>query len=75
MPSRVGRYAARMADLNRLAARIVKQATGDEPTESATQISGRAGGLKGGKTRAAKLSAKRRSEIARKAARVRWDRG
>ena len=32
---------------------------------------GRLGGLKGGKARAAKLSAKRRSEIARKAVRVR----
>lgn len=34
---------------------------------------GRKGGLKGGKARAKKLSPKRRSEIAKKAARVRWD--
>jgi hypothetical protein len=34
----------------------------------------RAGGLKGGKSRAAKLTPKRRSEIAQKAARDRWDR-
>ena len=33
---------------------------------------GRLGGLKGGKARAAKLSKKRRSEIAKKAARARW---
>lgn len=34
---------------------------------------GRLGGLKGGKARMAKLSAKRRVEIAQKAARKRWD--
>lgn len=33
---------------------------------------GRRGGLKGGNARAAKLSAKRRKEIARNAAQVRW---
>jgi len=33
---------------------------------------GRLGGLKGGKARAAKLSAKERKEIARKAAQARW---
>lgn len=33
---------------------------------------GRLGGLKGGKARAAKLSAARRSEIAKKAAVARW---
>lgn len=34
---------------------------------------GRRGGLRGGPARAAKLSPERRSEIARKAARARWD--
>ncbi len=34
--------------------------------------SGRAGGQKGGKARAAKLSVRRRKEIARKAAEKRW---
>jgi hypothetical protein len=34
---------------------------------------GRLGGLKGGKARADKLSDKRRSEIARKAAKARWE--
>ncbi len=33
---------------------------------------GRRGGLKGGKARAARLSAKRRKEIAEKAAAARW---
>jgi hypothetical protein len=35
---------------------------------------GKLGGKKGGKARAEKLSPERRSEIARKAARARWDR-
>lgn len=62
------------ADLNRLAAAIVGDATDEtpEPPESAEAVAGRVGGLKGGKARAAKLSAERRSEIARKAAQVRW---
>jgi hypothetical protein len=34
---------------------------------------GRLGGLKGGKARAAKLSKKERSEIAKKAAQARWN--
>ena len=33
---------------------------------------GRLGGLKGGKARALKLSAKKRSQIAKKAAKTRW---
>jgi hypothetical protein len=36
--------------------------------------SGRRGGLKGGKARAEKLSPERRSEIARNAAAIRWER-
>jgi hypothetical protein len=63
-------------DLNRLATRIVKQATEpeDEPPATVAQINGRRGGLKGGKARAKKLSADQRSEIARKAAKARWGR-
>ena len=34
---------------------------------------GRLGGLKGGKARAAKLTTKRRKEIAQKAAKTRWE--
>lgn len=36
---------------------------------------GRLGGLKGGKARAESLSAKKRSEIAKKAAAARWKKG
>jgi hypothetical protein len=62
------------ADLNRLAAAIVGDATDEtspEPTSRQAQ-SGRIGGLKGGQERAKRLSAKRRSEIARAAAKARW---
>jgi hypothetical protein len=63
-----------VADLNQIAARIVRESTEpDEKTpETPAQINGRNGGLKGGKARASKLSAKRRSEIARKAVEARW---
>lgn len=69
----------RPKDANQLAKSIVDQATGqnDEPISQdqaksiAAQL-GRLGGLKGGKARAAALSSKRRSEIARKAAQARW---
>jgi hypothetical protein len=61
-----------MADLNRLASRIVKQSTEPQEPETAHQVNGRAGGRKGGKARAEKLTAKQRSEIARKAAQARW---
>jgi hypothetical protein len=63
-----------MADLNQLAARLVKQATDDaEPApESAQAQAGRRGGMKGGRARAEKLSPEQRSDIARKAAQVRW---
>ena len=62
------------ADLNRLAAAIVGDATDETPQapESAEAAAGRTGGLKGGKIRAEKLSAERRSEIAKAAAQARW---
>lgn len=65
------------ADVNRLAAAIISDATdaeGPEDEEEPSQqvVAGRLGGLKGGKARASKLSAKRRSEIAKKAAQARW---
>jgi hypothetical protein len=62
------------ADLNRLAAAVVGEATDEMPPESESQQAkaGRMGGAKGGKARAKKLSASRRSEIARNAARARW---
>ena len=71
----------RMADLNQLAARLVKQATGEAPPElpepekdPAAVALGRRGGLKGGKARAEKLTPEQRSESARRAARARWQR-
>ncbi len=67
-------------DLNQLAKAIVDQATDDAlPAETppdgknpAAVELGRLGGLKGGRARAAKLSAKKRAEIAKKAAAARW---
>ena len=69
----------RPADINRLAASIVSDAIGEggsaadlEGKNPAAVALGRKGGLKGGKARAAKLSAEERSEIAKKAAEARW---
>lgn len=74
MPKRSSRL-----DLNQLAKSIVDQATGEEPKQQpepeknpAAVALGRLGGLKGGAARAKKLTAKERSEIAKKAAAVRW---
>ncbi len=61
-----------MADLNQLAARLVKQSTEPDEPETPAQTSGRNGGLKGGKARADKLTPEQRSEIARKASKARW---
>lgn len=62
------------ADLNRLAAAIVDEATDETPQEPESQQAeaGRLGGLKGGIQRSKQLSSKRRSEIARAAANARW---
>ena len=69
----------RPTDLNSLAASIVADSTDEdkpeqpEDTRDPAAVSlGRRGGLKGGRARAAKLTAEQRSEIARKAAEVRW---
>jgi len=65
-------------DLNKLAAAIAAEATGEKPEEPPSDKNphavalGRLGGMKGGKARAAKLSKKRRAEIAKKAAETRW---
>lgn len=77
MPERARK---RPADLNRLAASIVDEATGKAPDPDAGKnpaavALGRLGGVKGGKARASKLSPERRSEIARKAAAARWGSG
>jgi hypothetical protein len=68
----------RSIDVNRMAASIVKDATDEEsiqptPEKNPAAVAlGRLGGLKGGKARAAKLSAAKRKEIAQKAAQTRW---
>lgn len=70
------------SDINLLAAQIVEAATSpaeEEPTKPtqpeknpAAVALGRLGGLKGGKARAEKLTPKKRSQIAKKAAESRW---
>jgi hypothetical protein len=62
------------ADLNRLAAAIVGDATDKTPQEpeSPRAQTGRRGGAKGGRARAERLTPEQRSEIARKAAEARW---
>ncbi|MGE3626156.1 MAG: RNA-binding protein [Hyphomicrobiales bacterium] len=74
----------RPRDSAQLAKLIVDIATGEvddrEPTpeeegkDPAAVKRGRAGGKKGGKARAANMTAKQRSEAARKAVKVRWSR-
>jgi hypothetical protein len=69
-------------DPNKLAYQIVKMSTEEseeQPKKERSPISeylaeiGRKGGLKGGKVRAQRLTAKRRQEIAQEAARKRWN--
>lgn len=69
-------------DFNQIARRIVDQATSEDaaetpptpqkPKDPAAVALGRKGGLKGGKARASKMTAKQRSESAKKAAAARW---
>ena len=72
------------SDINRPAKSIVDEVTGEGQAEEAetpdpelrsriAKILGRLGGLKGGPARAAALTPEERSEIARKAARKRWE--
>jgi hypothetical protein len=69
----------RPRDTNQLAKMIVDIASGekvdaplDDGKNPAAVALGRLGGLKGGKARASSLSASRRREIARRAAKSRW---
>lgn len=65
----------RPADVIGNAVHVMRIATGEiEETPARDKVSelARAGGLKGGKARAKKLSAKERSDIAKKAAAMRW---
>lgn len=79
MPTRASKKRPR--DTNQLAKMIVDISTGEvedvEPKPEreknpAAVALGKLGASKGGKARAAKLSAKKRKEIARKAAKIRW---
>ena len=71
-------------DVNELAFNIVQQTTEEQPIDKTypnlpadknphAVALGRLGGLKGGPARAKKLSKKKRSEIAQKAAQARWN--
>ena len=89
MPSRSSKRAkpkpkGRAHDFTVTARRVVEQAIGeklsgeplDDPTAGknpAAVALGRLGGAKGGKARAESLSKRRRIEIAKKAARTRWE--
>jgi hypothetical protein len=68
------RTSKRPRDTNQLAKMIVDLSIGEveETSESVKAKSGRIGGLKGGVTRAAKLSPEERTAIAKKAAQTRW---
>jgi hypothetical protein len=75
----MAKHPKRPRDLNQWAKHMVDLATGnvqesdpDQGKDAAAVSLGRRGGLKGGKARAAKMSAERRAEIARKAAKARW---
>ena len=72
----------RPTDLNQRAKSIVDIATSDtkDPENEAMKLKnphavalGKLGGLKGGKARAAKLTSEQRSDIAKKAAKTRWN--
>lgn len=79
MPKRSSK-SKRPRDTNQLAKRIVDIATNEKGAENSTNEGknpaavqlGRLGGQKGGVARAKSLSARRRKEIARKAASARW---
>ncbi|PYS50048.1 MAG: hypothetical protein DMF68_08330 [Acidobacteria bacterium] len=77
MPTRASK---RPRDINQLAKMIVDISTGDLQEEvkpereknPAAVALGKLGAAKGGLARAAKLSPKKRKEIAKKAAKMRW---
>lgn len=81
MPKRSSKKPA-SPDPNQIAARILGEATGEKAPELPAepqpeknphaQALGRLGGLKGGASRAQKLSKEQRREIATKAAKARW---
>ena len=59
-------------DLNRLAARIVRDSTDPDSREAPKDPAATDRGQKGGTTRAERMTPEQRSEAARRAARARW---
>jgi len=65
-------------DVNSIAFRVMQEATGQKPKSAepeknpAAVALGKLGGVKGGPARAAALTPKKRSAIAKKAAAARW---
>jgi hypothetical protein len=77
MPSRARTRGGKRADFAQVAVSVVEQAIGDvlKPAEGKNvhaQALAALGASKGGKARAAKLSATKRKAIAKKAAATRW---
>ena len=70
MPTRASKKLRDAESTNSMAARIVSQATGQK--NPAAVALGKLGASKGGKARAASLTAAKRAQIARKAAAARW---
>jgi hypothetical protein len=79
MPEHSSKKPKRPRDLNLLSKKIVEIATEGELPETPSEKNphavalGKLGGLKGGPARAKKLSAEERKEVARKAAKARWE--
>jgi hypothetical protein len=59
-------------DVNVRAFRVVQAALSEQKEPTPREVSGRKGGLIGGRSRAQSISAERRSEIARQASKARW---
>ncbi|MBZ5672368.1 MAG: hypothetical protein LAO04_21935 [Acidobacteriia bacterium] len=85
MPEQSKKRIPRPRDVNQRAFQIVQEATGQAPKFTPGEATeedlrknphavalGRLGGMKGGPARAAKLSPRKRSQIAAKAAKARW---
>ncbi len=77
MPKRTSiKQIRKRKDINLLAKTITKEATKETIEKNPAAVAlGKLGGLKGGKARALSLSKEERSEIARKAALARWEKG
>lgn len=84
MPKRSSKRSKAKPDANEVAHGITAYLSGDAPKPEkppervknpAAVALGKLGGAKGGPARAAKLSPKKRAEIAKKAAKARWGSG